>query len=789
MQRENNGSITVFLAITFIFIMAMLGTLIDGARLVEAHTQAYYAADLAASSALAEFDYDLKDRYGLFAYNGDPQSVIDYVVQQNLNALQNSDLSESEELEEWLTEVVSDALGVEDLTRSSSFDLLQFQNIQVSQYGNKISLHDPDEFERQVFEYVKFRAPIELFTKNLSIDFDVLDEELQKADNEAALDEIIQKLEETLAKHLEAQGQYNEDMQKFRQNMADIDQDYFAPIKTTLNTSPSLDGLSTLKGQMGRLGSALSVQDDCYALIEQIHALVEKRHEIIEEAGSIQNRFSGSGDSAMFDGKKISGEMLVNYIEDLKAIEQAAELKWDSSYTNAEIQKYEAINSAIYEIKLRIPVFQEDIQRLENEANAQQGSDDDDDDNSLDEKVDDLWDEVEGHFTGVLYHGPTIGVFSNADALKDLMAHAYEKAPFTLNDLQEAEKKSSEKDQKREFKQIPDGYTLPSSIPAEGVENQLSLDINSNFEGLTTIEAATDQRNNNKNSTKAIKDMFGGLGEFGLDTLDNAVLGLYAIGNFENALCFEPERPDNYGHDEIDVSDYRTNMRNDPIENFFVDCEVEYLVKGKPDEKDNYQGIRNELTGLCFTLNYAFVRRPKEIKDAVDAVAHAVELAITSATLGVGAGAGKIAYYATREACYAILAGMQTSHDLQRLYLGNKVPLLKKSKDDFCALSLFGGRCHDNAGMSQLAIGYTDYLFIRMIMAGQDNLRSRLQDLVELNMNNGNTARPFKLKEMYTSASVKVEATMPFFFINVMFLAENFDQAGMKVEKYASQKY
>lgn len=801
MDRERDqGAITVFLAVTFIFIMAMLGTLIDGARLVEAHSQVYYAADLAANSALAEFNYRLKDQYGLFAYEDDPKQTIEQVVKQNLSQW-TQDASSSEELYNSVYDSILEAIGVEDPLRKPPFDLLQMNDIQISQ-GTPITLANQNEMERQIFEYVKFRGPIELFTNHLSFDFEEMSQELDYVRNEDSVDKAMQSLQEQLAKFMEDEGKYNQLVKEFQEKMKEIQEDKYQPIRQKLeNESGSISGLGEIKDKISTLSGALSLAAECDKRIEALEALKKSQKELTEAIEKMEKRFSKQSNT--FDGKAISSEMMDNYQQDLENMRQDGSFHWSSgSNLDKEIQKYKAIKTTSAHLRGTLfPQYREEISDLE-----EREEDSEDRDESLSEEIDDLWDKLQGHFQGSFYNGNSAGIFKNSENLNQLEAsRAVDLGQESKKDeWAQAAEEADKQENKREYtKEIPSDYSLPSELSPEEVAQNLGISLDNDFD-VDSIEEAKEKREGNQQSVDSTKDLFQGVGSLTLNTFDNAMLGIYALGNFQNALCYQQEWPANYGHSKEDTSTYQLNMRNDEIDQiFFDDCEVEYLILGNPEEQKNYLGIRNELTGLYFILNYGFVRRPDEIKAIVEGVAQAAKYAASAVagalTLGAGAGVGVIVYYAVREACYASLAAIQTSHDLQRLYFGNKAPLLKKDVGDFCGItSLLGLQqvcVSDDSKIkaSKLPIGYTDYLFLRMVITGQKNLKSRLQNLIEINMNTSggtlDTSRPFKMENARTSATVTVQANMPFFFINVMFMADQFQDQGMIVKKSASQKY
>lgn len=827
MGQRDRGSITVFLAITFIFIMAMLGTLIDGARLVEAHSQLYYAADLAATSALAGFNYKLKDRYGLFAYDGDAGDVINEVVSQNLSLSSGGDASE--EFYRYVYDTVLGLFGEEDIAYSQPFDLLQFQNIAVSQPQEPTTLRNPNEFERQILEYIKFRGAVELFQSDITFDFGEFSREMELASNEAKVDEAMRKLETRLANHVEDEGKYNENLlNPFREKMWDIRDTSYSAVRERLGGDRSFSGLGEVSGLLGELSYDLVVAeviDTCSEAQEALDAMDQERDQIIRQADAMLGQFSGEGENAAYQGQPISAEMLENYKNDLEKIKDHADFRWgkkkngtgaETHYNSSiaqEKERYAKIKSSTAMVLASIPGYQDEITELleklaELEAN-EPGPDASKEEKQkyaeemdrLEKSMHALWSEIWGFISapGERFRPEEMGIFGNTGQLNNLFSwEGGEKADKDKADEWSKQAKKKLESIPRSYeREIPGDYLLFVDF-SEEKDVGPKLDLNTDFKKKSVSEA-DEMRDGNLKSTNGVKDLFSGIGEFTLDTFDNAMLGLYAIGNFRNALCGEEKVPAAFSHEKGETEKYAENLRNDPNDYaFFEDCEVEYLIKGSRKEQKNYQGIRNELTGIYFTLNWAGVRKAPTIRAAVEAIARAAQAATAAIagllTLGLGSGAGVIAYYATREACYAALAGIQTSHDLDRLYTGGKVPLIKKADKDFCGLSSMVGlpiSCKESGG--GIPIRYVDYLFIRMVLTGPDRVRMRLQDLVEVSMNSTggdvDTSRPFKLEDEKTEVSVKAQADMPFFFINIMFMAENMDKTGMTLVKSTAQKY
>lgn len=73
---NQNGTITVFLAIILFTIISFILVLVDVARINAAKNQLLIASDNAAESVMASYNKDLFNEYGLFAFNGGDSSTL-----------------------------------------------------------------------------------------------------------------------------------------------------------------------------------------------------------------------------------------------------------------------------------------------------------------------------------------------------------------------------------------------------------------------------------------------------------------------------------------------------------------------------------------------------------------------------------------------------------------------------------------------------------------------------------------------------------------------------------------
>ena len=148
-SRAQMGGLSIFLAIVMLAVVIMTGLLVDIARVGAAKNQTARALDIATISALAGYETDLKNEYGLFAVNmptPDTSALTDY-IKKNL----------------WIEADEGKFLGGLLETEKRAAHLYDYQIEQV-ELATQMPLSDADVIERQILEYMKYRAPVAMAT-------------------------------------------------------------------------------------------------------------------------------------------------------------------------------------------------------------------------------------------------------------------------------------------------------------------------------------------------------------------------------------------------------------------------------------------------------------------------------------------------------------------------------------------------------------------------------------------------------------------------------------------------
>jgi hypothetical protein len=155
--KENKGAITVFLSIILLSIVIFVGVLVDGARMRTAEAQVKRAVHTSAYSALAEYNNDLKESYGLFALSKNSPGELEEVIKGYLN----KNLMTKESYTDKQGNNLAKGIALIKGENNEFIDLYDFkiENIEVTPIYNYT---ENEVTKQQILEYMKYRAPKEL---------------------------------------------------------------------------------------------------------------------------------------------------------------------------------------------------------------------------------------------------------------------------------------------------------------------------------------------------------------------------------------------------------------------------------------------------------------------------------------------------------------------------------------------------------------------------------------------------------------------------------------------------
>lgn len=156
--KRNEGAISIFLCIVLLIMLVLAGVLVDGTRFNFSQTQVENALDSSAKSALANYNYKLKELYGLMALSDDDAEIlkdgIEYYLERTLMVQGIEDDGEKSFLNFFGFK------GSENIPPLDLYDYI-IEDLKVQPIYN---LSEPEILRAQILEYMKYRGPKALAT-------------------------------------------------------------------------------------------------------------------------------------------------------------------------------------------------------------------------------------------------------------------------------------------------------------------------------------------------------------------------------------------------------------------------------------------------------------------------------------------------------------------------------------------------------------------------------------------------------------------------------------------------
>ncbi len=203
-------------------------------------------------------------------------------------------------------------------------------------------------------------------------------------------------------------------------------------------------------------------------------------------------------------------------------------------------------------------------------------------------------------------------------------------------------------------------------------------------------------------------------------------------------------------------SDYVINHFSNAVnrlDNTTMQCEVEYILKGKDNDYANLEAVVNEMLWLRMPMNYAYLLTDMEKQS------QALTLATTICVLTGTEPLAEIVKY--------LLLGCwsygESLHEMKLLLAGRSVPYIKTKLNwytDIQTLTAVDSTQEENDGLT-----YEDYLMILLAKKSNTSLNkgyARVLDVIEMNIQKHNPT--FQIEDCVGSVKVQGKVTMNAFF-------------------------
>lgn len=218
--------------------------------------------------------------------------------------------------------------------------------------------------------------------------------------------------------------------------------------------------------------------------------------------------------------------------------------------------------------------------------------------------------------------------------------------------------------------------------------------------------------------------------------------------------------------------------------NYLYGAEIEYLLGGYNESKDNLNYTRNIICGVRMVANFGSTYSITEVNTAINGIADAAASAV--AATGVGAPAAPLVRVAVSGALRMAVAAIETYGDWEDLKAREDVILYKTKIDEMSAWPdvqsfMPEAKKTSNSGTStkvSVKLSYEDYMYIMMLFfVDEDTLLDRTSDLITLNVNqctlgDGEVlkALDFKMADTVTAVKSTCEVNLDFVIVPENFI-------------------
>lgn len=817
-NRRVKGAISIFLVIITIPTMLFAAVLVDGSRLASAKAMTQEAADLAAASALADYNVELKEKYGLFAM--EDSSKVESIYQESLKAtLLASGFSGDEDYSEKLWEILKTAAGAGNPYQGKTFLNLFDFSVDSCQVTPKYSLAEWQVLENQMVEYAKFRG-IFVMADRLALLQGLGDVQEQQAQNKETASAMEDKMDvdeknADVDKALEKLRVSIESLNTAVENVRTQRNNYYASLKARLKevrvdsieTDESLNNNERTDANLyeGRQKDLKNELNPLKSLASDVLSKAQKAMDEVEKAIDNLEGFIREN-----EGKAASNSDIASLIEEAKEnIQQYKgeytrqinsilndfslnQLKNDGDLPNQVDRLMEQIDDALNQYALELAeaeAEEEDSQDSEDGGDEGEG-----DDSEEEEEEEYYYYYLNGNgFTedeGLIFSG--LGSQrSYGDAVDKELEYFINKSWKAINpgyDL--AAGKSSEVIDENYAKAQSDKTPASgeSSSAARGEIPQAVYDArpSKNFvsEGSESSSGGFYNEDGDLSAAKGMLDQAKGdtmIEQIGEAARDDVLCLSYMFGTFKTRLTgvekFSESGMSQQDKDSFYMPKWRYAHEDGEIDMRFtakkeretvLRGEIEYLIFGKRTDAANENLVYAAIFAERLANNMIAVYSVPEIRR----ICHAAAAAASAATLGV-----------VPEAVFfwifiAAWATAETIVDMNFLIEGGyRIPLVKGKNNVILKEFPDGDGLISNYGEKGIFVSYEDYLLIMLLLAGQETRLMRSADLIEMNMKK--TQSDFTMAKAYTYLHGKTELSTRYLFGSVMPFKQSYEEGGV----------
>lgn len=712
--KDNKGAITVFISIVLSAILLVVGVFSDAARISLAHSHIKRANKTAISSILACYNNQLKDEYGLFGVYQDNDTIRESYVEyftKNLNIYNKKDF------------------------------LYDFyvENINI---GQQYNLENRDIFEKQIIEFMKYRAPYELVSDLLS--------KVEGLSSISSSSKVCQRIMET-----DKQASIIGDLQLYLEDKT-----------KKIGEMNITSKLSDLKENFLSKNKLYQEYTEKLALLQEQASFEEdisQKDKLLENIKNVKDKLSDIARSK--EEIKISILSTVNQFKSLnyEAIESAKAIssKKDDllDRIQEEMQYIQNTKDGIQELQ---QCYEKDLLSIKNIIGE---------DNSAE-----IIESLNSNITKCL-NISTKANTDEADFISELENLSESSINYVFNKAKPA--KSDDEDNRDKVEQsLKNAFS--KNCETKVIDNSLLELLPSRKENIRQDSDGKNiddmSLNNDSIINSYLKDFsfddgdidntswqksFSNVDQMIARVTEDIYVNEYVMGIFKHDV------PLLKGEDKSKAYNLRSEDKT-KRGGYFSDFEVEYIINGNKDQAINSLLMKSQIISI------------RQIANAIHIYTDSSKMSrITSLAASLSSWNAGLSTPLIQTMILFSWALAESIYDVEQLMKGEKIPLFKTADQWRTDISgKISNKADINIKENHLCLSYHDYLKIFLLAMDKDKKLARIQDLVQLNMGLSNTG--FLLEDCKVMLKANTTVSIKNIFIS---LSSFLSKAGSNISR------
>lgn len=799
-NKKLKGAVSIFLILILIPTLLFSAVLVDASRLASARAMTQEAADLAAASALASYNLELKEDYGLFAME-DPQKA-EEIYRDSLNAtLLASGLEGEGDYSEQLWELMKSAVGAASPYQGKEFANLYDFQVESCSVTPQYSLGEWQVLENQMVEYAKFRG-IYVMADRLGI-LGSLGEAKEQADQNQATAEAMEEKMDVDEDNMSA----DQALEKLRQAIGDLntamqsagfsEEGYFRALSSRMDQLKAEYTEEEIEVDEELAGGYDSYLNSNTGLIAAYKVLPPMGEEVLKQAERAKKEVNASisrlekfvsDHQEKGEGNSDISQLVKEAEENIEQYKNSYLPQIDGILEDGALNALAGHKKVGTELKKVLEKIDEAICRYGEELEEQQEEQEEEESENEEESGEEAEEPEE---TSYYYYYLTGGDRTeNRDeainkneggyypAVRDVTAayrgRTWKEINPTLEVSEKKEEESTGKIDSDFAKEQSGSQESPDNEESSEERGEVPEEIYQIRPSKTFVSEGSAQAGNDfyneSGDLSASKEIIGKgaqgsmLQNLAEATRDDVLCLSYMFGTFKTRLS-GVEKFSKSGMSQADKDSFympkwryanedgELDMRLTPKKEreTLLRGEIEYLVYGNRTDKANEDGVYATIFAERLANNVVAVYGDKAIRGAC----HGAAAAASAATAGI---VPEPVFFWIFLIAWATA---ETAVDMDFLVQGGyRIPLIKTSKN--LVLDLEGSKSIDGYGKKGLFVTYEDYLMILLLIKGQEKRLMRSADLVEMNMKT--KQEDFSMEKAYTYLHGTSEMSLRYMF-------------------------